>query len=62
MSGQETAKTIIPTMNRIDRATKRAMRERERKDRAAKRAKQPGVSADFAAKQDTLIEQLTRAH
>lgn len=62
MSGQETAKTIIPTMNRIDRATKRAMRERERKDRAAKRAKHPGVSADFAAKQDALIEQLTRAH
>lgn len=62
MSGQETAKTIIPTMNRIDRATKRAMRERERRERAAKRAKQPGVSADFGAKQDALIEQLTRAH
>ena len=62
MSGQETAKTIIPTMNRIDRATKRAMRERERKDRAALRAKKPEVSADFAAKQDALVERLTRAH
>jgi hypothetical protein len=62
MSGQETAKTIIPTMNRIDRATKRAMRERERKDRAAQRAKKPEVPADFAARQDALIERLTRAH
>jgi hypothetical protein len=62
MSGQETAKTIIPTMNRIDRATKRAMRERERKYRAAQRAKKPEVSADFATKQDALVERLTRAH
>lgn len=62
MSGQETAKTIIPTMNRIDRATKHAMRERERKDRAAQRAKKPEVSADFAARQDALVERLTRAH
>jgi hypothetical protein len=62
MSGQEAARTIIPTMNRIDRATKRAMRERERKDRAAQRAKKPEVSGDFAARQDALIERLTRAH
>lgn len=62
MSGQELAKTIIPTMNRIDRATKRVVRERERKERAAQRAKRPLAAADAAARQDALIERLTRAH
>lgn len=62
MSGQETARTIIPTMNRIDRATKRAMRERERKDRDARRAKKPEQGAAAVARLDAQIERLTRAH
>ncbi|HEX5376992.1 MAG TPA: hypothetical protein VFW47_00360 [Phenylobacterium sp.] len=62
MSGQDMAKTIIPTMNRIDRATKRVIRERERKERAVQRAKRPEVAADAVARQDALIERLTRCH
>lgn len=62
MPGQEMAKTIIPTMNRIDRVTKHAVRVRERKDRAARRAKKPELATVAAARQDALIEALTRAH
>jgi hypothetical protein len=62
MSGPETAKTIIATMTRIDRVTKRATRERERKDRLAERQKRPEVPVEAATRFDTLVEQLTRAH
>jgi hypothetical protein len=62
MSGQETAKTIIPTMNRIDRATKHAIRDRERKERDARRAKKPEADAAAVARLDAQIERLTRAH
>ena len=62
MSGQDAARTIIPTMNRIDRATKRALRERERKDRDARRAKTPEAGAQAVARLDILVERLTRAH
>lgn len=62
MSTQETAKTIIPTMTRIDRATKRAMRERERKDRAADRAKRSEIPPEKAVAYDRLLQRLTRAH
>lgn len=62
MSTQETAKTIIATMTRIDRATKRAMRERDRKDRAAGREKRAEVSPEKAIAYDKLLQRLTRAH
>jgi hypothetical protein len=52
-------KTILPTMNRIDRATKRALRDRERKERASGRRPTGG---DVAARYEALFEQLTRAH
>lgn len=56
---RDTAKTIIATMNRVDRATKRALRERERKERAnAKRSTAPNLAAAYEA----LFEKLTRAH
>lgn len=59
MDAPGTARTIIPTMNRIDRATKKALRERERKERAtAKRSMAPA----FAAAYEKLFEQLTRIH
>jgi hypothetical protein len=59
MDAGNTAKTIIATINRIDRATKRALRERERKDRStAKRSTAPEVAARYEA----LTEKLTRAH
>ena len=61
MSGQA-AKTVIATMNRIDRATKRTLRERERKERPAARAKKPDTTAANAAKYEKLVEWLTRAH
>jgi hypothetical protein len=52
-------RTILPTMNRIDRATKRALRDRERKERAtARRPSGPNVAAAYEA----LFERLTRAH
>ncbi|MCI3134188.1 hypothetical protein [Phenylobacterium aquaticum] len=62
MSGPETAKTIIATMTRIDRVTKRATRERERKDRIAERLKRSEAPAEAATRFDTLVERLTRAH
>lgn len=62
MSTQETAKTIIATMTRIDRATKRAMRERERKDRAAAREKRSDTPPEKAIAYDKLLQRLTRAH
>ncbi|MDO8377769.1 hypothetical protein [Phenylobacterium sp.] len=49
-------------MNRIDRATKRTMRERERKERVAARVKKPETTAAAAGAYDKLIERLTRAH
>ncbi len=62
MSAQETAKTIIATMTRIDRATKRAMRERDRKARAAGREKRSEAAPDKAIAYDKLLQRLTRAH
>ena len=62
MSGQETARTIIPAWNRIDRATKKVVRDRERKDRAALRAKKPEAGEAAVARHDALLESLTRAH
>jgi hypothetical protein len=62
MSGQDTARTIIPAWNRIDRATKKVMRERERKDRAAQRLKKPDNGEAAVARHDALLERLTRAH
>jgi hypothetical protein len=62
MSAQETAKTIIATMTRIDRATKRAMRERDRKDRATGREKRGEAAPDKAVAYDRLLQRLTRAH
>lgn len=61
MSGQA-AKTVIATMNRIDRATKRTLRERERKERPAARARKADTTVANAAKYDKLVENLTRAH
>lgn len=59
MDAPDTAKTIIATMNRIDRATKKALRDRERKERpTAKRSTSPTVANAYEA----LFEQLTRAH
>lgn len=59
MDARDTARTIIATMNRIDRATKRALRERERKERpTAKRSTAPSAAAAYEA----LFEQLTRPH
>jgi len=60
MSADATARTIIPTMNRIDRATKRVIRERERREPAARRGR--AGAADAAARLDALIETLTRVH
>lgn len=62
MSAQETAKTIIATMTRIDRATKRVLRERERKDRAAAREKRAEAPPEKAIAYDKLLQRLTRAH
>ena len=62
MSGQDTARTIIPAWNRIDRATKKVVRERERRDRAAQRAKKPEAGEAAVARHDALLEQLTRPH
>ncbi|WP_309644785.1 hypothetical protein [Phenylobacterium sp.] len=59
MDVQGSAKTIIATMNRIDRATKKALRDRERKDRATARR---STAPELAAKYDALFEALTRAH
>lgn len=59
MDPQESAKTIIPTMNRIDRVTKKALREQERKARlTARRPTGPSVAAAYEA----MFEQLTRSH
>jgi hypothetical protein len=62
MSGQETARTIIPAWNRIDRATKKVVRDRERRDRAARRVKKPEAGEAAVARHDALLESLTRAH
>jgi hypothetical protein len=62
MSGQELARTIIPAWNRVDRATRRVMRERERKDRAATRAKKPELAEVVVARMDAELSRLTRAH
>lgn len=52
-------RTIIATMSRVDRATKKALRDRERKAReGVKRSTAP----DLAARYEVLFEQLTRAH
>lgn len=54
-----TATPILPTMNRIDRATKQALRERERKERLAGKRKSIEVAiAEF----EQRLEQLTRIH
>ncbi len=59
MDSQGSAKTIIPTMNRIDRATKKALRERQRKERASGRR---STAPEIAARYDALYETLTRIH
>ena len=52
-------RTIIATMSRVDRATKKALRERERKAReGVKRSTAPVLAARY----EDLFEQLTRAH
>lgn len=59
MDAQGGPTTIIATMSRVDRATKKALRERERKERStARRSSAPELAARYAA----LFEQLTRAH
>lgn len=59
MNARAEAKTIISTMNRIDRATKKALREKERKERAtAKRSTAPIMAERY----EQLFEQLTRIH
>jgi len=62
MSGHDTARTIIPAWNRIDRATKSVVRERERKERAAQRQKKPESAETAVARCEAVLEQLTRAH
>ena len=62
MSGQDTARTIIPAWNRIDRATKQVVRDRERKEREARRMKKPEPGEAAVAQHDALLERLTRAH
>jgi len=62
MSGQDSARTIIPAWNRVDRATRRVVRERERKDRAAKRQRKPEPGAEALARSEAAIESLTRVH
>lgn len=52
-------RTIIATMSRVDRATKKALRARERKAReGVKRSTAPSLAADY----EVLFERLTRAH
>jgi hypothetical protein len=59
MDALDMARTIIATMNRVERATKKALRDRERKERpTAKRSTAPEVAARYEA----LFERLTRAH
>ena len=62
MSGQDTARTIIPAWNRIDRATKQVVRDRERKEREARRMKKPEPGEAAVAQHDALLERLTRVH
>lgn len=59
MNARADARTIIATMNRIDRATKKALREKERKERpTAKRSTAPVMAERY----EKLFEQLTRTH
>lgn len=59
MDARPEARTIIPTMNRIDRATKKALRDKERKDRpTTKRSTAPVMAERY----EQLFEQLTRTH
>lgn len=59
MGAQGGPTTIIATMSRIDRTTKKALRERERKERSgARRSSAPELAGRYA----DLFEQLTRAH
>ena len=59
MDAQGDPRTVIATMTRIDRATKRAQREQERKARGAARR---GTAPELAARYEARFEQLTRAH
>lgn len=59
MADRGTATPILATMNRIDRATKQALRERERKERAAGKRKPLEVAV---AEIEQRLEQLTRIH
>jgi hypothetical protein len=52
-------RTVVATMTRIDRATKRAQREQERRTRTQSRR---GTAPELAARYEALFEQLTRAH
>jgi hypothetical protein len=59
MDARADARTIIATMNRIDRATKKALRDKERKERStAKRSTAPVMAERY----EQLFEQLTRIH
>jgi hypothetical protein len=62
MTAPDSARPIIPTFNRIDRATKRAARERLRKERESGRRPRAELSLEAPARSDALIEQLTRVH
>lgn len=59
MTAKATTTPIIASMNRIDRATKKALRDRERRERATTRR---DSSPQAAARYDALIEALSRAH
>ena len=59
MDAQGGPTTIIATMSRVDRATKKALRERERKERSTGRR---SSAPELAARNGALFEQLTRAH
>lgn len=59
MDASGAPRTIIATMSRVDRATKKALRARERKERAGVRR---STAPELAARYLELFEQLTRAH
>lgn len=59
MDASGAPRTIIATMSRVDRATKKALRARERKERAAVRR---STAPELATRYMELFEQLTRAH
>lgn len=59
MDADGAPRTIIATMTRVERATRKALRERERKERAGVRH---STVPELAARYEAKFEQLTRAH